>query len=190
MHIANARRVAVAHFVIVAGALMASAGCGRYDIEIICEERINSYGLNEGEDGNLLDVVFVCLKDSDMRELARGVELGKFGDMGEHQLLNLVTADAWFNKALRNKIERLTEPSAIFEYTLRNSDHIENKYVIHPSPLGRRACIVALANFSNTGLAKDKKENIFEAEVIRLTAWRSHRLILHVGETTISWGKK
>ncbi len=188
MHIANARRVAVAHFVIVAGALMASAGCGRYDIEIICEERINSYGLNEGESGNLLDVAFVCLKDSDMRDLARNKVPGKFGDMEEGELLNMVTADAWFNRALDEKIKTMVEPSAILEITLGNGDHIDDRYVIHPSPLGKRACIVALAGFSNTALAKEKKENVFDAELIRLTAWRSHRLVLHVGETRIWWG--
>lgn len=186
MHIPNARRVGVVHLVIVAGALMASPGCGQYDIEIICEKQINSYGLPEAQSGNVLDVVFVCLRDSDMRFLARGKRQGKWDDMEEYELRDLVTAEAWFDQGLREKIESRIKPSAIFEARLSDGD-IANGQVTHPSPLGGKACIVALADFSNRAQAGEKKKNIFQAEVLRFTAWRSHRLVLHVGKTRIRW---
>ncbi len=186
MHIANARRVAGAHFVIVAGALMASAGCSTYDIEIICEKQINSFGLHEGQSGNVLDVVFVCLKDSDMKELFGERGSGKWNDVEEHELRGLVTAQAWFDQGLREKIESRIEPGAIFKTRLKDGD-ITDGQVTHPSPLGGKACIVALADFSNRAQAEEKEKNVFEGEVLKLTAWRSHRLVLRVGKTRIRW---
>lgn len=186
MHIPNMRRVGAAHLVIVAGALLASAGCAEYDIEIICENQINAYGRSEGQAGNVLDVVFVCLKDSDMRDLARKGKLGKWDDLEEHDLLDLVTAEAWFDQGLKGKLESKIKPTAIFETRLRDGD-VAVGQVIHPSPLGGKACIVALADFSNRAQAGDKKKHTFEAEVLRFTAWRGHRLVLHVGRTRIWW---
>lgn len=179
----------MAHFLIVAVALIASAGCAEYDIEIICEKQINSYGVPPGQAGNLLDVTLVCLTDRDMRSLASGQGLPEWDKMEEQDLRSLITAEAWFDGGLRESMEPEIARDAIFKTTLTDGGHVKDEKLIHPSPGRGKACIVALADFSNRARAEDdNKQRVFQAEVLRLTAWRwSHRVKLRVGKTKIWW---
>ncbi len=166
--------------------VLAACGCSRYEVAIVCEDRINTYMLNDPDSsGRMLRVALVCLSQSNLEKLSRKGGFRGAGDWEEVSPETWINAKEWFHSGGEETVARVVSDAAMRTLRLAGGDRREER-LMHFDPFGKRAGILALADFSGVE-AEDK--HAFESEAWILTRWKGHRLTLRVGETTIRWAE-